>query len=215
MSSLPNVSLGGTVADTDDTAATAPGVHVSDDAPKVRVSPPSDPATGTYPDQTSDLGPATTGPGLPDPGPGPTREAGLDLPDPAPGTQVVKTSDLPDADLSGDRMSRSEWALVLVRHWAVQAAEGARQVTSTPGGVFAAKPPSFAEYRAYVRSRAWVPDGYEKGWLIWLPLAYYNTLGNAGVLGGYAIACLMSRFLYFATTVAVAILAAALILIFN
>lgn len=222
MSSLPNVSLGGAVADdTDVSAAQAPGVHVSEDAPKVRVSAAPDPTPGTRQGPTADPGPRGTGPDrtdegqvCADPGPADTSTAGLD-PSPTPGTQVVKTTDLPDADLSGDRMTRSERGLVLVRHWAVQAAAGARETTSTPGSAFTVQPPSFAEYRAYVASRAWVPEGYEKGWLIWLPLVYYNTLGNAGVLTGYAIAWLTGRLLHFATAVAVAILATALILIFN
>lgn len=203
MASLPNVSLG--VADDDATATQAPGVHVSDDAPKVRVSPGPDSALETYPDETpetSDPGPATTGPDLPDPRP-------------RPGTQVVKTSDLPDADLPGDRMTVVERGLVVVRHWMVQAAAGARGTVSAPGSVFTTQPPSFAEYRAYVASRAWVPDGYEKGWLIWLPLVYYNTVGNAGVLTGYAIAWLTGRMLHFVVAVTVAAVAVGLWLIFS
>jgi hypothetical protein len=217
VASLPNVSLGGTVADDDVTAAQSPGVHVSDDAPKVQVSTGSDPNTETYPDETgetSDPGPATAGPDLPDPGPEPTRKPGPD-PRPTPGTQVTKTTDLPDADLTGDRMTRSERGLVVVRHWAVQAAAGVRETTSAPGSAFTVRPPSFAEYRAYVASRAWVPEGYEKGCLIWVPLVYYNTVGNAGVLTGYAIAWLTGKLLHFAVAVAVVILTTALILIFN
>lgn len=132
---------------------------------------------------------------------------------PSKGDLVVK-GDLPGSDLDGDLISPAGRALEVTRHWVTQATSGARQVTTTPGGVFAAKPPSFAEYRAYVRSRAWVPEGYEHGWLIWLPVTYYNTVGNAGVLIGYAIAWLTGRMLHFALAVAVLALTAALWLIF-
>lgn len=130
-------------------------------------------------------------------------------------SDLTGEGELPDGDLDGDLMSTPGRGLVVARHWVTQAADGARQVTSTPGGVLATKPPSFAEYRAYVRSRAWVPESYESGWLIWLPVAYYNTIGNAGVLTGYAIAWLTGRLAHFAIAVAVVILATALILIFN
>lgn len=222
MSSLPNVSLGGDVADdTDVSAAQAPGVHVSKDAPKVRVSAASDPTADTGQGATTDPGARATGPDLPDAdqvrsdlGPTGTGTAGPD-PRPTPGTQITKTTDLPGTDLAGDRMSTAQRGLVVVRHWAFQAAAGARETTSAPGSAFTVQPPSFAEYRAYVASRAWVPEGYEKGWLIWLPLAYYNTLGNAGVLTGYALAWLTGRLLHFTIAVAVVILTATLIAIFN
>lgn len=104
----------------------------------------------------------------------------------APGPTPVGTAvelvpgDLPDADLGGSRMTGPERALVLAGHWFRLAAKTARELTSNPGGIGSDPPESWAEYRAYVRSRAWIPEGYEGGWLVWVPLAYYNTLGNLG-----------------------------------
>lgn len=213
MVGLPDISLG--PRRDEEPAATAAGVHVSDDAPTVPVR--------VSPDQVSSgLGPEGVGPSQPDP-----KQVSADLgspdldaagPDPgrtAPGTEVAKTTDLPGGDLAGHRMSATEQGLVAVRHWAVQATDGAREIASAPGTVFTAAPPSFADYRAYVASRAWVPDGYEKGWLIWLPLAYYNTIGNAGVLTGYAVAWLTNRMLHFVVAVTVAALSLGLLLIFG
>lgn len=124
-------------------------------------------------------------------------------------------SELPSSDLDGDLMSPVGRGLVLARHWAAQAAEGAREVTHTPGGVLAIKPQSFAEYRTYVRSRAWVPDGVEGGPVVWVPVAYYNTVGAALVLAGGAVIWLAGRFLHFAVAVAVAVTATILWLIFS
>ena len=182
MSSLPDVSLDTTSGSGEVAAAEVPGVHVSDDAPTIKVTTK----------------------------PAPKSPAG----DPAQGDLAVK-GDLPDGDLDGDRMSTAERGLVVVRHWVTQASDGAHQVTSTPGGVLAARPPSFTEYRAYVRSRAWVPEGYERGWLIWVPVAYYNTVGNAGVLTGLSIQWLTGRMLHFHIAIGVTVLAAVLWLIFS
>lgn len=187
MSSLPDVTLGGASPKDEGSASQSPGVHVSDDAPTVPVTPV--PVTQTSGDRSQGT-------------------------DPGRGDLVVK-GDLPGSDLDGDSVSPAGRALEVARHWVTQAAGGARQVTATPGGVFAAKPPSFAEYRAYVRSRAWVPEGYERGWLIWLPVAYYNTVGNAGVLIGYAVAWLTGRLLHFLIAVAVTAIASALWFIFG
>lgn len=188
MSSLPDVSLSGAPSSGEDvTAAEVPGVYVSDDAAAVDVAAPGG----------GDSAPS-------DPAPGDLKSGDLS-----------HASDLPGSDLAGDLMSPAGRGLVVARHWVTQAGEGARQVTDTPGGVFASKPPSFAEYRAYVRSRAWVPEGYDGRVLIWVPVFYYDTIGNAGVLFGYAVAWLTNRMLHFAVAATLTVLALTLWLIFS
>lgn len=188
MGSLPDVSLGGSVVNDTDAvdASQVPGVHVSDDAPTV---------------------PVTAGGDLP--------ASDLVLSDPEQGDLDASEGDLPGSDLDGDLMSPVGRGLVLARHWMAQAAEGAREVTHTPGGILAIKPQSFAEYRTYVRSRAWVPDGVEGGPVVWVPVAYYNTVGNVLVLAGGAVIWLAGRFLHFAVAVLVAVTATILWLIFS
>jgi hypothetical protein len=97
------------------------------------------------------------------------------------GTAVeLVSADLPDADLGGSRMTGPERAWTLVRHWFRLAAKTTGELTANPGVIGSDPPESFAEYRTYVRSRAWIPDGYDGRWLVWVPLAYYNTVGNLG-----------------------------------
>lgn len=117
---------------------------------------------------------------------------------------------LPDTQMIGDRLTAVDRVLMLIRHWTQLANDGARSA-----GVLAAQPESFAQYRAYVRSRAWLPEGYDRGWLVWVTVAYYNTLGTAGVAGGYAIAWLFGRVLHFNVAVTVTAAAALLWLIFG
>ncbi|WP_329521106.1 hypothetical protein [Spirillospora sp. NBC_01491] len=132
----------------------------------------------------------------------------------APGSSEMTVA-LPAADLDGDRLSTLDQVWGLVRHWSRQALDGAQQKTSHPKSVYAAKPPSFAEYRAYVRSRAWLPEGYERGWLVWVPLTYYVTVGAAGVLLGLGTAWLFSRVLHFNIAVLVTTAIATLWLVFD
>ena len=72
-----------------------------------------------------------------------------------PGTGVVPLSPRERAGRAG-------------RHWAVTAAEGAGQLWLHPGRVLHAlwhgKPESMAEHRAYVKSRAWVPQELSGKW---------------------------------------------------
>ncbi|GAA3957390.1 hypothetical protein GCM10023085_44880 [Actinomadura viridis] len=180
MSSLPDVSLGG-----------APGPAL--DAP--------------VPTEELDARPAAAA-AAPQERPA-TEEAPLDLWDeeaettkvlPAPAGEVVK---LPDSDLDGDRINAAERALVLVRHWSKHTLQEVQQSTTRPGGIYAAQPESFAQYRAYVASRAWLPEGYDGRWLTWITVAYYNSLGWAGVAAGRGLAWLFSRMLRFNVAVMV------------
>lgn len=98
---------------------------------------------------------------------------------PVGGAEVVP-GELPSTDLAGDRMTCPERALVLVSHWFRLAAKTTGELTANPGVIGSDPPESFAEYRTYVRSRAWIPEGYDGRWLVWVPLAYYNTVGNLG-----------------------------------
>lgn len=101
-----------------------------------------------------------------------------------PGTAVeVVPTDLPDAELSGSRMTGAERALMLSGHWFRLAAKTAGELTSNPGVIGSDPPESWNEYRAYVKSRAWIPEGYEGRWLVVVPLAYYNTVGCVGFAG--------------------------------
>lgn len=121
-------------------------------------------------------------------------------PEPEPaeaGTELVPTKELPAAELAGERMSAGERGLVLAQHWARQAAASAKGTTSRPGGINAIQPESFDQYRAHVKSRAWLPEGCDSWWLEWIPVAYYNTLGNFGIAAGYAWAWLFKRMLRF------------------
>lgn len=110
---------------------------------------------------------------------------------------------LPPADLGGERMTAVARGGVVLRHWAAQTLVGIKEAAARPGGVYEAHPESFAQYRAYVQSRAWLPEGYDRGWLLWVTVAYYNTLGWAGIAAGYGIAWLFARMLRFNVAVAV------------
>lgn len=103
-------------------------------------------------------------------------------PGPTPaGTAVeVVSADLPDAELGGSRMTGPERALMLLSYWVRLAAKTAGELTSDPGVIGSDPPESFAEYRTYVRSRAWIPKDYDGKWLVAVGLAYYNTVGNVG-----------------------------------
>lgn len=106
---------------------------------------------------------------------------------------------LPDSDLKGDRVTLWERGQVMARHWASQVSTG-----MPSDGVFQIRPESLAEYRAYVRTRAWLPDGYDGRVLAWVTVTYYNTLGTAGIAVGYGIAWVFGRMLRFNIAVAVA-----------
>lgn len=200
MSSLPDLSLGKdtlTGRTEDPTADLIPGVHVSGDAPTIPVATDHS-KTASVP--TDD---APTAPVQMTKAPEASTTSGDD-----------HTVALPDSELNGTRMTAINRGLILARHWADHAMHEARGAAAHPGGVLAARPPSIAEYRAYVRSRAWLPDGYDRGWLLWVPLAYYNTLGTAGVAAGYAAAWLFSRLLHVLIAATVTVTAVALWLLF-
>lgn len=106
-------------------------------------------------------------------------------------------ADLPSTDLAGDRMTGPERAWVLVCHWARQAAQGAQEASARPGGVGHAQPESWVQYRARVKSRAWLPEGYSGGWLEWVPVVFHHTIGPVGFGLGHGIVCLLTRMFCF------------------
>lgn len=127
------------------------------------------------------------------------------------GTEAQVTSlALPNSDLAGGQVTRRERVQAMLRHWLHQSAAGAPS-----GGVWDARPESLAQYRTYVRSRAWLPNEYNGRVLLWVTVGYYNTIGTAGVSVGYAIAWLFARMLRINVAAAVAALAAALWLLFG
>lgn len=85
--------------------------------------------------------------------------------------------ELPAADLGGSQMSGVERAANLLAHWFRLATVTTQALAANPGVIGTDPPESWAEYRAYVASRAWIPEGYEGKWLVGLPLAYYNSIG--------------------------------------
>ena len=109
--------------------------------------------------------------------------------DPKPAAQVPSTpgkvlelvsDELPEVELDGSQMSGAERAAVLLGHWFRLATQTTSDLTANPGVIGSDPPESWVEYRAYVASRAWIPEGYEGRWLLWGPLAYYNSIGCLG-----------------------------------
>jgi hypothetical protein len=76
------------------------------------------------------------------------------------------------------RVTALDRCLGMLRYWAAQVSEAADRAGSHRG--FAdAQSESWNQYRAYVKSRAWLPEGHKGGPIEWVPVAYYNTVGNA------------------------------------
>lgn len=99
---------------------------------------------------------------------------------PASGDLVVVEGDLDAGDLDGDRMSGAEHAWVVLCHWFRQAVESAQEAIGTQGGIGAAQPESWVQYRARVKARGWLPEGHSGGWLEWFPVAWHHTIGPFG-----------------------------------
>jgi hypothetical protein len=118
---------------------------------------------------------------------------------------------LPDTRMVGDRLTMRDRVLMLIGHWWRQIGEG-----MPSGSVLEARPESLAQYRLYVRSRAWLPEGYQGGaWLVAITVAYYNTLGWLGVALGNATSWLFSRMIHFNIAVVVAVISTVLWICFD
>ena len=164
-------------------------------------------------------GPAESRPVQPD------REVSCDVQDeplapepqePPAGAAVEQVAvELPDTDLGGARMAGLERAWVLVCCWVRQGQEAVREMLDRPGGLAGVQPESLAQWRAYVRSKAWLPEGYEDGWLVRIPVAFYNTLGWFGVVTGYGWAWLFKRMFRFNVAVVVVVVVVVLWLCFG
>jgi hypothetical protein len=83
----------------------------------------------------------------------------------------------------GRPMTARERAVRVARHWASSARQGAGAAARHPWralcavAVFARLAADVAETRAYIKSRAWVPDGHEGTLLPWLGRAYHYGPG--------------------------------------
>lgn len=154
-------------------------------------------------DEPVDYQPVT--PPKPDPTPSQAEEQA------GPTGEVEKvTIQLPDAQLGGERMTGLERACVLAGHVIRLAADNTRRIFADLGGIGADPPESWVEYRAYVKSRAWVPEGCEGGWIVWVPVAYYNSLGCVGFAFD-GVAWLFKRMLRFNITILLIVTATVLI----
>jgi hypothetical protein len=130
---------------------------------------------------------------------------------------AVEVSDLNEAeatDLKTVRPTALDRVLLVLRYWASQVTDAAEQTGSRRGGFGDAQSESWRQYRAYVRSRAWLPDGYDGWFLKWVSVGYYNTLGNASfAIDGFA--WVFKRVLRFSLAFIVAATAVALWFIFS
>jgi hypothetical protein len=126
------------------------------------------------------------------------RPAAPTSPAPGKGLELV-SEELPEAELDGSQMSGAERAAVLLGHWFRLATKTTSDLTANPGVIGSDPPESWAEYRAYVDSKAWIPEGYEGKWLRRVPLAYYNSIGCLGFVGD-GVGWLFKRMFRFVAT---------------
>lgn len=119
------------------------------------------------------------------------------------GLEPVPT-DLPETDLGGSQMTGWERASVLLSHWFRLATKTTGDLTANPGVIGSDPPESWVEYRAYVDSRAWIPEGYEGKWLVWVPVVYYNSIGCLGFVADGAGWLFKRMFRFIATLMIVA-----------
>ena len=139
----------------------------------------------------------------------PTRGPKPAVPVPSTPGKVLELvpDELPEVELDGSQMSGVERAAVLLGHWFRLATETTTALAANPGVVGSDPPESWAEYRAYVDSKAWIPEGYEGKWLRRVPLAYYNSIGCLGFVGD-GVGWLFKRmFRFLATLLIVAVIA--------
>lgn len=93
----------------------------------------------------------------------------------------------------GRPMTLVERSWRLARHWAASAREEAMRSGGLAHGLIHGRPESLAAQHAYVKSRAWVPDGHDGPLLPGLGAVYGHTLGRAGMCLGYAVAWVFAR----------------------
>jgi hypothetical protein len=102
---------------------------------------------------------------------------------------------------------------IVVAHAFTVARRRARDTAGREGGwvnaLLAGKPPSVAEQREYLRTRAWLPPGHESGIADHAGRWYHRLIGVPGVAAGNAISALCARpFRFFCALIVLAAMAA-------
>ena len=110
-------------------------------------------------------------------------------PEPQPGSVL--------APEEGERMGALAQCAAVVRHAFRVARRRGRDLAERDGGwvngLLAAKPPSVAEQREYLRTRAWLPAGHEGGIADKAGTWYQRLIGVPGVALGNAVSATFAR----------------------
>lgn len=169
-----------------------------DDPPSAAPWAPAAPPVGVA---RADSGPAISAPGRPA-----TTQASGPVSGPAAGATNTATSASGEGatsgpgaepgvelELYGRPMTPAEKGLRLARHLAEMTADNWARPGGLGHGIIRGHPSSAGQHVAYVRSRAWVPQGLEGSAVSKAGALYGYTIGLAGVLAGNCIAWTFER----------------------